>query len=398
MNSKKPKYNILYLPSEQLINNFINKVVEYIVKDNENNNYIVIGKDYLYLEDELLDLINMMKNDVELFIEKNSTFTKIILDIDFKWTLIYGYKILFKKDNDLYYHIKLYRPKITILYLTDNMNDVLENCKKSIYKYCKKNNYIFIHQHSNLFNSFYNRLEYTTRRILDDEYICVLYNYSFIVNDELSITDIIRILCMDKYTITLDYINNKLLKNNFIIRNSRRLIDIVKELKYFENNDENMIKYIKNNISNDINICNIHSYLNKQSGYYMRTGFLDLVHTMNNSNENNDDSYEMINIIQTHMCNNKYNDNEAFFNIIDKTYTIGSMANGCNGTITFKMNNKILYPLSEKYGEYKKMNNCTYEIILNEKKYIFIFFNNYKKYIGSLINENGDAITGNLLY
>jgi|694.fasta_scaffold95991_2 hypothetical protein len=396
MNNK----NIIYLPTEQLINNFINKVVEYIIKNNglnENNNYIVIGNDYLYLEDELLDIINMMKNNVELFIEKSSIFTKLILDIDFKWTLIYGYKIIFKKETDEYYHIKIYRPKITILYLTDKINDVLENCKKSIYKYCKKYNYVFIHQSSILFNSFYNRLEYTVRRILDDEYIVVLYNYSFIVNYELSVIDIIRILCMDKYTISLDYVNNKLLKNNLIIRNSRRLVDIVKELKYFENDDEKMLNYIKSCISNDINICNIHSYINKKSGYYMRAGFLDLVHTMNNNKDDDDNEYETINIIQKHMSTKYLNGNEAFFNIVDKTYTIGNIVSGCNGTITFMKDNKILYALSEKYGEYKKLNSCSYDIILNDKRYILIFFNNYKRYIGSLIEESGDAITGNLL-
>jgi hypothetical protein len=321
----------------------------------------------------------------------------LILDIDFKWTLIYGYKILFKKENDEYYHIKIYRPKITILYLTDKINDVLENCKKSIYKYCKKNNYVFVHQYSKLFNSFYNRLEYTSRRILDDEYVCVLYNYSFIVNYELSIMDIVRILCMDKYTISLDYINGKLLKNNFIMRNSRRLIDIVKELKYFEEDDEKMIKYIKECISRDVNICSIHSYINKKSGYYMRAGFLDLVHTMNTQKEEDDNEYDMINIIETHMSGNNLNGNEQFFNIIGKTYTTGNMVNGCNGTITFMKNNKILYPLSEKYGEYKKLNSSSYEIILNDKRYILVFFNNYKRYIGTLIDELGDVITGNLL-
>jgi hypothetical protein len=396
MNNK----NIVYLPSEQLINNFINNVVQYIQNNNTQSiieNYIVIGSNYLYLEDEILDIINIMKNDVELFIEKSSTFTKLILDIDFKWTLIYGYKILFKKENDEYYHIKIYRPKITILYLTDKINDVLENCKKSIYKYCKKNNYVFVHQYSKLFNSFYNRLEYTSRRILDDEYVCVLYNYSFIVNYELSIMDIVRILCMDKYTISLDYINGKLLKNNFIMRNSRRLIDIVKELKYFEEDDEKMIKYIKECISRDVNICSIHSYINKKSGYYMRAGFLDLVHTMNTQKEEDDNEYDMINIIETHMSGNNLNGNEQFFNIIGKTYTTGNMVNGCNGTITFMKNNKILYPLSEKYGEYKKLNSSSYEIILNDKRYILVFFNNYKRYIGTLIDELGDVITGNLL-
>jgi hypothetical protein len=395
MNNKK----IIYLPNEQLINNFINNVVDYI-RNNENKNYIVIGKEYLYLEDELLDILNVMNNRVELFIEKSSTFTKLILDIDFKWTLIYGYKILFKKENNEYYHIKIHRPKITILYLTDKINDVLENCKKSIYKYCKKNNYIFVHQFSKLFNPFYNRLEYASKRILDNEYILVLYNYSFIVNYELSITDMVRILCMDKYTISVDYINGKLLKNNFIMRNSRRLFDLIKELKYFENDDK-MIKYIKNCITTDVNICSIHSYINKKSGYYMRAGFLDLVHTLNNNKINDDDDneneYDMINIIQTHMSSNNLNGNEAFFSIIGKTYTIGNMTNGCNGTITFMINNKILYPLSEKYGEYKKLNSSAYEIILNDKKYVLIFFSNYSKYIGTLIDENGDGITGNLL-
>ena len=57
MNNK----NIYYLPNEQLISNFINNVVNYI-NSNENQNYIVIGKDYLYLEDEILDIINLSFN------------------------------------------------------------------------------------------------------------------------------------------------------------------------------------------------------------------------------------------------------------------------------------------------------------------------------------------------
>jgi hypothetical protein len=200
---------------------------------------------------------------------------------------------------------------------------------------------------------------------------------------------------MDKYTISIDYINNKLLKNNFIMRNSRRLIDLIKELKYFEDDDK-MVQYIRTCISTDVNICNIHSYINKKSGYYMRVGFLDLVHTMNNDKDD-DNEYDMINIIQTHMCNNNLDDNESFFNIVGKTYTIGNVSNGCYGTITFMINNKLLNPLLDKYGEYKKLNNNVYEIILNENKYLLIFFSNYKKYIGTLIDNGGDMITGNLL-
>ena len=58
MNNK----NIVYLPSEQLINNFINNVVQYIQNNNTQSiieNYIVIGSNYLYLEDEILDIINI---------------------------------------------------------------------------------------------------------------------------------------------------------------------------------------------------------------------------------------------------------------------------------------------------------------------------------------------------
>jgi hypothetical protein len=200
---------------------------------------------------------------------------------------------------------------------------------------------------------------------------------------------------MDKYTISIDYINSKLMKNNFIMRNSRRLIDIIKELKYFDNDDK-MVKYIKTCIPTDVNICNTHSYINKKCGYYTRVGFLDLVHTLNNGKDD-DNVYDMINIIQTHMCDNNLNGNESFFNIIGKTYTIGNVSNGCYGTITFMINNKILNPLLDKYGEYKKLNSCSYEIMLNDKKYIFIFFNNYKRYIGTLIDNSEDAITGNLL-
>jgi hypothetical protein len=118
---------------------------------------------------------------------------------------------------------------------------------------------------------------------------------------------------------------------------------------------------------------------------------------MNNNKDDDDNEYETINIIQKHMSTKYLNGNEAFFNIVDKTYTIGNIVSGCNGTITFMKDNKILYALSEKYGEYKKLNSCSYDIILNDKRYILIFFNNYKRYIGSLIEESGDAITGNLL-
>jgi len=346
MNNK----NIIYLPSEQLVNNFINTVVSYITNKNETKNYIVIGENYLYLEEELLDIINIMRNNVELFIEKSSGnqdgLTKLLLDIDFKWTLIYGYRIIMKKEYDNYHHVKIYRPKITVLYLTDKVNDLLENCKKCIYHYCKKYNYNFVHQHSKLFNSFFNRLEYTSRHILDDEYVCVLYNYSYIVNFELTLTDIIRILCLDKLTISLDYINKRCMKYNFIIRNSRRLIDIVKELKYFENDDIKMINYIKECISKEVNISTIHSYINKKGGYYVRSGFLDLVHTMNDYNDE-DYEYDMMNIIQKHMgCSNTNNlcSNESFFSIIGKIYTTGNIVNGCNGTITFLKDNKLLYP------------------------------------------------------
>ena len=142
MNNKK---NIVYLPNDQHISDFINTVVIYMY-NNQNRNYIIIGSDYLYLEDELLEIINNLENRVELFIEKSSSLAKLLIDIDLKWTIINGYKIIFKKEYNKYYHISIYRPKITILYLTDKIDDVLENCKKSIYKYSKKYNYNFINQ------------------------------------------------------------------------------------------------------------------------------------------------------------------------------------------------------------------------------------------------------------
>jgi len=399
MNNKKSQHNIIYLPSEQLINNFVEDVVKYITNGKNDTNYIIIGANYLYLEEELLEIINAMRNNVELFIEKSSNSIKLLLDIDFKWTLIYGYKILVKKEHNNYHHFVIYRQKIKILYLTDKTNDLLESCKKCIYHYCKKFNYTFIHQHSKYFNTFFNRLEYTSRNILDDEYVCVLYNYSYIVNYDLTLTDIIRILCLDKFTVLLDYANKKLLKHNFMIRNSRRLIDIVKELKYFEDDDIKMENYIKDCLSTEVNISSVHSYINKKGGYYTRAGFLDLVHTMNDYKDE-EYEYDMMNIIHKHMgCNNTNNlcSNESFFSIVGKVYTTGSMVSGCNGTITFLKDNRLLYPLSEEYGNYKKLNNYSYEISLDGKKYILIFFNNYKQYIGTQIDKIGDAIVGNLL-
>jgi hypothetical protein len=396
MNNK----NIIYLPCDQIINKFINEIVYNVINDSNIKNVIVIGKDYLYLEEELLEIINLMKNNVNLFIEKGeyrwNGLTKLLLDIDFKWTIIYGYKIISKKENENYYNIIISRPKITILYLTDKQNDLLENCKKSIYRYCKKYNYNFVHQYSKLYSKFFNRLDYASRYILDDEYICILYNYSYIVNNDLLITDIVRILCLDSYTLSLECINKKLLKNNIIFRNTRRLVDIIKELKYFEEDDNKMIKYIKRCIPNEINISSIHSYINKSGGYNIRAGFVDLVHTLNEY-EMSEDNYDIMKTIQTHMGTNSIGylcKNISFFNLVGRTYTIGNNRTGCNGTITF-MSNNLLF--SKKYESYRKMNSYSYEISYDDNKYLIIFFNNYEQYIGCLLNDIGDAIIGYLL-
>jgi hypothetical protein len=392
MNNKK---NIVYLPNDQYISDFINTVVIYMY-NNQNRNYIIIGSDYLYLEDELLEIINNLENRVELFIEKSSSLAKLLIDIDLKWTIINGYKIIFKKEYNKYYHISIYRPKITILYLTDKIDDVLENCKKSIYKYSKKYNYNFIHQNSKYFKTFINRIEYSCNKMEDNDYICILYDYSYIVNYELSLSDIIRISNLENYTLSFDYINDKLLKNNIIIRNTRRLIDIIKELRYFSNDDNKLIKYIRNCKKDEININTVYTFINKNGGYNKRVGYLDLVHNMNKY-KNNDKKYEMINILQKHMGNsNRMNlcNNGLFFNIVGRTYTIGCNNDGCKGTILF-LKDKII--LDGKEGIYKKINNYSYEIRIEGYKYIIVFFNNYEQYIGTVLENNGDYINGNLV-
>jgi hypothetical protein len=230
----------------------------------------------------------------------------------------------------------------------------------------------------------------------DNDYICILYDYSYIVNYELSLSDIIRISNLENYTLSFDYINDKLLKNNIIIRNTRRLIDIIKELRYFSNDDNKLIKYIRNCKKDEININTVYTFINKNGGYNKRVGYLDLVHNMNKY-KNNDNKYEMINILQKHMGNsNRMNlcNNGLFFNIVGRTYTIGCNNDGCKGTILF-LKDKII--LDGKEGIYKKINNYSYEIRIEGYKYIIVFFNNYEQYIGTVLENNGDYINGNLV-
>jgi len=391
---------INYLPSEQLITEFIETVVNYIYNDESKmTNYVVISNKYLYVQEELFKYTNTDYS--QIFIEKGGYCVDIQIDINFKWCLTLGYKTILKKEYDNYFHIILEQPKITFLYLTDRIDDLLQLCKKSLIKYCDKFNINFIHQYSEDFDTLQGRLDYVNKNMYKDDYICVIYNYSYISNYDMPIIDIIRILSFDKYSILFDFRGSNIVKYNFLIRNTRRLNDVIKEMIYLLNKDfedkNGLIRYIGSFLQDDVQLSLSSNYLNKRGGYGVKPTSIDLFNTVNDIAEY--DTY-LSKVIITH-CSNTHHINPTknmiIFNIHLKTYSIGDNKNGCLGIIQFRDHDELKVSFTETIASYRRLNANKYEINICGKKYILIFSNNFKSYIGTFTDDASETIFGYLI-
>jgi hypothetical protein len=391
---------INYLPSEQPINEFVESVIKYIYEDQSKmNKYIVISNNHLYVQEELSIYID--GDYTQLFIEKGGYCADIQIDINFKWCLTLGYKTILKKEYEKYFHVILEKPKITFLYLTDKVDDMLQQCKKSILKYCEKYHIRFSHQYSEDFYTLQGRLDYVNKNIDDSEYICVIYNYSYIANYDMPVIDIIKMLCFDKYSILFDYNGSSIVKYNFFIRNSRRLSDTIKEMIYLLNKDfdteSSIIRYIGSFLENDVQLSISSNYMNKKGGYGIKPSTLDFLNTVNHIVDY--DTY-LSKVIITHYSNiNQINPRKGYiiFNIKYKTYSIGDTKNGCLGIIQFRDYDELKVSFTDTISTYTKLNINKYEINICGKKYVLIFSNNYKSYIGTFTDDASETIFGYLI-
>lgn len=389
-----------YLPPEQPINDFVETVVNYIHSDDSKiASYLVISNLYLYVHEELSGYIDA--DTTHLFVEKGGYCVDIQIDINFRWCLTLGYKTILKKEYETYFHIILERPKITFLYLTDKIDDMLQLCKKSIIKYCEKFHIHFSHHHSEDFETLQSRLDYVNKNMDNSEYICVIYNYSYIANYEIPIIDIIKMLSFDKYSILFDYNGSGIVKYNFFVRNTRRLSDTIKEMIYLLSKDfENeayIMKYIGSFLQDEVQLSISTNYMNKKGGYGVKPTAIDFLNTVNHMVDY--DTY-LSRVIITHCSNTGLinpRKNKSMFSIKNKTYSIGDTKNGCLGIIHFKDYDELEVSFTDTLASYKKLTINKYEIKICDKKYIVIFSNDFKSYIGTFSDASSETILGYLI-